>query len=109
MHSIALFRFEYRKQAFFALAILAGMLVGTYLFLLNQTIRDVVAVEDTERAVATLHSEVSDLERQYLIARSKVNLETASVLGFQDAPRVDFLARGGERTRLTLVNQGSSE
>ncbi|MCE9644151.1 hypothetical protein K8Q93_02845 [Candidatus Parcubacteria bacterium] len=109
MNSVAILRFEYRQRAFFVLAVLAGMLVATYLFLLNQTIRDVVAVEDTQRAIATLHSEVSDLESKYLVARSKVNLETALALGFHDASSVDFLARSSEHTRLSLVNQGSAE
>ena len=105
MNTLALPRFEYRRQAFFALALLAGLLVAVYLFLLNQTIRDVVAVEDTQRAMATLHSEVGDLESQYLAARSLVNLETAANLGFHDSSVAGFLARSSGHTRLTLVNE----
>lgn len=109
MNSVAILRFEYRQKAFFVLAVLCGILTASYLYLLNLTIRDVVAVEDTQRAAAVLHSEVSDLESKYLSARSKVSLDTALALGFKDASSVDFLARSADHTRLTLVNQGSSE
>ena len=106
MNSVAtILRFEYRQRAFFTLAVLSGIFVGAYLFLLNQTIRDVVAVEDTQRSLSVMHSEVGDLESQYLLARSKVNLDTAKALGFQDVPASGFLSRSAERTRLTLVNE----
>lgn len=99
---------EIRIKLFLGFALVALALTGVYLYLLNETIRSVVRVEDAQRSLSALSSSVGDLEARYLSARVMVNLGKAKELGFAEARRVDFLSRSGAEARLSLLGGGVS-
>lgn len=75
----------------------------SYAYFLHATVLNVVRVEDAEKGVSTLNSEIGTFEGQYLtLVRNKVTLGEAKSLGFIEAREgVAYISRGDGTNRLT--------
>ena len=76
---------------FFILALLLSVF-GTYVYLVNKTIMNVVAREQTIKTVSSLSSTIGGLEFKYITLKNSVTLDLAHSKGFQDFSPTTFLA-----------------
>jgi len=82
-----------RDQAtFFTFAGLVFILLFTYAYFVNATVRSVVHREAMEDKMGTLHSDVSELEARYLAEIEHLDKKLAQQKGFTEAP-VYFVER----------------
>lgn len=83
---------------------LAGVLLSIFVmygFLINKTIMNVVARQNSEKEIASLSSAVGDLEFKYMNLKSSITLELAHGKGFQDNLPSRFLSRTSPAKTLT--------
>lgn len=71
-----------------ALLGLIGVMALVYAAFINATISNIVATKDLQSKVAVLTTSVSDLESQYLSAKSSVTADLAVAEGFS-SPKSD--------------------
>ncbi len=83
---------SYQKTLFFILATALICMVASYLYFLNVTIVNVVAIEDGEKAIAMLNSRIGELESRYITQKASVSLELAYSLGFTDSGSASYLS-----------------
>lgn len=73
------------KTIFYTLAVLCAIFACLYVGLVYKTVMNAVAKEKIETQIATLSSELSEKEFEYISAKGAVTLELASNLGFVTA------------------------
>jgi hypothetical protein len=71
--------------AFWMLAAAIIALAVMYMYLVNKTVWNVVAKQNMEKNMATLNSELSEKEFEYISSVSGITMETASKMGFVSA------------------------
>ncbi len=64
-----------------------------YLYLLNETVKHVVARQEAERTLASLDEVVANREVSYLTKRELITLEYAHAQGFEEASDALFITR----------------
>ena len=89
------------KVLFFMLASVLLSLFVMYGVLINKTIMNVVARQNSEKEIASLSSTVGDLEFQYMNLKSGITLELAHAKGFEDVVPSHFLSRASVSKTLT--------
>ena len=80
-----------QKKIFFTLAFAALFVLGTYIYFVNQTVWNVVARQNTVKAIHKVSSEVAALEATYMSLSSSLTLEQALLLGFKEVTSADTL------------------
>lgn len=70
---------------FISLFVLTILLSCTYIFLVNKTVLNAVAMEKIEHEIASINSDLSDNEFKYISSKGEVTMELASSLGFVSA------------------------
>ena len=78
------------------------ILLATYVFLINQTVRQIVERKELESDNSVLGSRVSELEFVYMSHKSDITQERAYENGFFEAGKVTFIPRIPERAIVTL-------
>jgi len=91
----------YRKTVI-SIAVLLVLLVGSYIFLVNQTIQNVVGRKHFEVATEILSSPVSELEFSYIRHQNNITPEYAAQEGFFEAQLVTYVPRTPLGTVLSL-------
>ncbi len=86
---------HYQKSFFWMLAGIAVILACAYGYLLNMTIRNVVARRTAETQVAEATASISSLEQRYVSLKNSVTPELAQKYGFEEAASPKFLSREG--------------
>jgi hypothetical protein len=81
------------RTLFYLLTALLITVFGYYAYLINRTVMNVVARENTEREIAALSGTIGELEFEYITLRNAVTLELAHAKGFQDATPTQFISR----------------
>lgn len=88
----------YRKRAFVGLLALFFVGMGLYVYFLQQTVSHVVEREDLDTRIASLESEIGDAEFNYGSSVSKVNMEKAFALGFEQINTATYVTRADRGT-----------
>lgn len=79
---------------FWALASAIVLMAIMYMYFVNKTVWNVVAMQHIEKNMSALNSKLSDREFQYINSVSAVTLDTATKLGFISADRTTtFVAK----------------
>lgn len=98
--------FESREQkTLLILGSLVLVLIGLYIYFMNTGVSNITAFKAAEEKTATLSSEVSSLESEYMaLSSEKVSLAYAYSLGFKDVTSADiaYLVIGTKPTLLSL-------
>ncbi len=81
------------KVLFFAALALLVSLFALYVYLVNRTVMNVVAREQTGRTVATLSTSIGGLEFKYITLKDSITLDLAHEKGFMDFSPTTFLAQ----------------
>jgi hypothetical protein len=81
------------KSVFYIMLALIVMMFSMYVYLVNATVMNVVARQDTERAISSLSTSIGELEFKYIGLKNSVTLELAHAKGFKDTSPSSFLAR----------------
>lgn len=77
-----------------ALWFLVGVIViagGFYMYAINETVRNVVERRDLQGEVATLQSEIGDLEFTYIEQKNAITMDTAEQFGFRKAQQPSYV------------------
>ena len=76
-----------------ALTLLTVCALGVYFYCINQTVRNVVERKELSRDLATMQTEIGNLEFRYIDARNDIDRSSAYQLGFRDADRSSYVTR----------------
>ncbi len=92
--------YETRIRIFWMLVTVIVAAASLYLYALSATVRNTVARQGLELAVADLSSRESALEYKYLGLTSKISLGMAYAQGYQDISSPIYISKA--RTSLTM-------
>lgn len=92
-------RFTRPRFLFWLFTYLGFGLAVAYGYLINGSIFFLITNEGLVREMESVQDEVIDLEGEYLVLSSRINMETAQTLGFRDV---------SPETIFVNLNQGSS-
>lgn len=95
---------DIEKRIFKNMLCFAGFLSICYLFLLGDMVWNIVARKNLESHVVALNTEVGSLELEYLALSSKVDLNLAHSLGFNEASVKKFATRKPALGVVALAN-----
>ena len=70
-----------------------GLFALLYVYLINATVLNVVAREKATKQIASLTSQVSDLELVNTTYKNNLTLDKAKAEGFQESNHVTFVSR----------------
>ncbi|MDD4988802.1 MAG: hypothetical protein PHV42_00010 [Candidatus Pacebacteria bacterium] len=93
---------HYQKLFFWGAAFLLLVLLCSYAYLLNHTIRNVVERQKSGERIASLSSGVGELESRYITLKDSITLDLASSLGFQTVQNPVFISRTALSKALSL-------
>lgn len=83
----------FEKRLMTALVVAVVVFGGLYVYLINETVRNVVARREAERSAAALTGVVGDLELAYLELQNGITRERARELGFRELGQVTYVSR----------------
>lgn len=72
--AIAIINNRPQLLSIFVVVVLMAM-VGTYIYLLSLTVVHVVMRKEADRDISRLHSEISSLEADYMVAQHRISTE----------------------------------
>ena len=81
------------KHLFFALALIALVSAGLYVYGINMTVRNIVARQTIETQLATISLETGEQEFSYIAASNSIDLAKAEALGFSPVDDQSFVSR----------------
>ncbi|MCI0619714.1 hypothetical protein L0Y40_01610 [Candidatus Wolfebacteria bacterium] len=81
------------KRLIIGLVVAIVVLGGLYVYLVNETVRNVVLRREVEREMSAHASTVSDLELAHLGLKNAVTRERAHELGFRELGLVTYVSR----------------
>jgi len=81
------------KPIFWSLVAAIVFSLTLYVYCVNQTVRNVVKLQELETTVVSLHSSISKLEAEYIARTSQLDLTQAYALGFSNVSQALFVAR----------------
>lgn len=64
-----------------------------YIYLIRQTVFNVVKRQEFESQLSALQSKIANLEAQNIFMKNSINLNTAHALGFQESSSLEFIKR----------------
>ena len=89
-------------KIFWTLSSVLMLLVLTYGYMLNATILNVVARQKSQNDIASLSSDIGNLETSYIALQNNVNIDLAYSMGFKDVSNPQFLYRNSSAIGLSL-------
>ena len=97
------------KLSFILVWALTFIMAVTYAYFVNQTVMNIVERKNVENQIATLESDVSNLEFDFIAQKNTINLEFAYSQGFEDILDTRYITRLDNGNRLTLQDISSYE
>jgi hypothetical protein len=94
---------EPNKIWIWSLLILLVISAGSYVYLVQRSVVNIVARQDMEKEISVLDSKVLDLESKYIKAKNAVTYELAEGLGFIAVTNQKFVTRSTANLGLSLV------
>ena len=84
---------DIEKKIFWGVFALLFLLGTSYAFFVNKTILNIVERESLEEEVATLNSQISELEFDCIALKNNITIDYAHSVGFSNANNVKFASR----------------
>ena len=81
------------KNTFWVLTVDTVMLVGTYVYLLNTAVFNVVKRGAAEKQISAANSKITELETKYISLKNNINLELAYSLGYKEVEMTTFIGK----------------
>lgn len=81
------------RALFYVCAALLAIIFVIYVYLINATVMNVVAREDSEKEIAALSTSLGEMEFKYISLKNGVTLDLAYQKGFGTTAATEFLAR----------------
>ena len=98
---------EPTKKYFWSLVIVLVFCLFSYGYCVRGAIVNIVERQNMETQLSVLNSKVSDLESEYIIAKSTITTELAQSLGFVALTDQKFVTRSVKTNGLSLVTSGN--
>mgnify|MGYP001594990828 CR=1 FL=1 len=94
------------KRLFYGFLIVAILFLGTYIYLANLSLFNIVARNQAQEKIGQLRTNVASLEAEYLgLSGREITPDYASSLGFQDVSSTQSYAVSANKTvTLSLVS-----
>ncbi len=92
------------KTIFWSLLTIFIFAIGMYMYLINTTVRNVVASQNLESKITQLNLSISSKEFQYIKSRNAVNLNLAYAMGFKDASAKTYITEKSTKSVSFLSN-----
>ncbi len=83
----------YRERIFWFLIVSILLVAGSYAFLLQKAIENVVQREKISEEIDIVSTRVGDLEIEYISLKNGINLEVARGRGFRDAVVTSYIGK----------------
>lgn len=93
------------KRMLGSLLFLILLLLGSYSYFIDQSVKNIVSRKELERETALLNASLGSLELDYVSSQSKVGSELAYSLGFGDSSEVYFVSKERRDGHLTLNDE----
>lgn len=93
------------RKMFWFLFVALMILSGSYGYLVNKTILNIVDRETIEENIIALNSKISESEFEYIALKNQVNIDYAYSVGFNDAKNMKFASRKLPSQSLSLVSE----
>ncbi|MFZ2048956.1 MAG: hypothetical protein WAV25_01500 [Minisyncoccia bacterium] len=90
--------YDTRARAFWTLVVLSILSLVVYIFAINATIRNTVTRQNLENEVATISTQLGDLEFSYIALKNRVSLDLAYTRGFKNVSSAQYISRGESRS-----------
>ncbi len=85
--------YEDRARTFWFLASVCLISLGAYVYAVNATAHHVAMRAELEREAVELHTELAELEFQYIKLKNEVTIDVARELGFTEVQNPLYIAR----------------
>lgn len=99
--------YDTRTRAFWTLIILSIASLVVYVLAINMTVRNTVTRQILGAEVATVSTQLGELEFSYIALKNKVSLDVAYARGFQNVVSPQYISRGAGRSLTMNVVSGS--
>jgi hypothetical protein len=93
------------KKILGVLLFLILLLLGSYSYFIDQSVKNIVSRKNIEREMALLNASLGSLELDYVSSQAKVGSELAYSLGFSDSGDVYFVSKELRDSHLTLNDE----
>lgn len=90
------------RSMFFIGVVILVLVFFLYAYLVNKTVMNVVARQNTEKNISSLSTSVGDLESKYMAEKSGVTLQLALAKGFKEDPSTTFIGSNKPGNALSL-------
>lgn len=94
--------YDNRARIFWLLAFTSLFALGTYIFAVHTTARNLANSQELKRQITSVSSELDALEFNYIGFRNSLTLETAYQYGLREARNPVYVSRTAGRTSLSL-------
>lgn len=75
---------SFEKKAFYILVGVIALFLVAYVYLVNQTVWNIVSRKNITKEISNVAGEVASLESSYMALSGSITLDHAYTLGFQD-------------------------
>jgi len=96
---------SFERHVFMSMLIAVVLLSGLYIFLISTSIFNVLTRVETEQSIINLHSQIGELESDYLLYKNAITLMLAHDLGFTDINEKTFVVRKSLSVKELSLNQ----
>jgi hypothetical protein len=92
------------KTIFWSLLMTLLLSIGFYMYLINTTVRNVVATQNLEAKISQLNLSISSKEFKYISDRNAVTLNLAYSMGFKDIESKTYIKEKSTKSVGVLSN-----
>jgi hypothetical protein len=92
------------KTIFWSLLLTLLLSIGFYMYLINTTVRNVVATQNLEAKISQLNLSISSKEFKYISDRNAVTLNLAYSMGFKDIESKTYIKEKSTKSVGVLSN-----
>lgn len=92
------------KTIFWSLLMTLLVAIGFYMYLINATVRNVVATQNIEAKISQLNLSISSKEFKYISNRNAVTLNLAYSMGFKDIESKTYIKEKSTKSVGVLSN-----
>lgn len=92
--------YDFQEKIFWFLLVCIGAVSVFYMYIVGNTIINVVDRRTAEATIKDISSDVSALESRSIALAQGINLSVAENMGFRDIAKIDYVSRGGALTML---------
>lgn len=98
MYKIKTISYDTRRSTFWTLIFISALSLVLYIYGVSATVRNTVARQNLESAVAGINTRIGEMEFTYIGLKNAVSLETAYARGFQNVTEPVYISRSASRS-----------